>query len=110
MWLLKSKAWGPITAALEERETKISESIESAQRALAEAKQIQADNTKARREADQQAQTILREARETAEKMRAAEVDKTKESIQQLQESAKQEIEREKQKALIEVQSQVAEL
>lgn len=109
-WLLKSKAWGPIVSALEERETRIAESIQSADRALAEAKQIQADNTKARREADQQAQTILREARESAEKIRVAELDKTKESIQHLQETAKHEIEREKQKALTDLRSQVADL
>ena len=110
MWILKAKAWGPITAALEERETKIEQSIQSAERALAEAKQIQADNAKARREADQQAQVILREARESAEKIRTAEIDKTKESILHMQESAKQEIDREKQKALMDLQSQVADL
>ncbi|MCB0717723.1 MAG: F0F1 ATP synthase subunit B [Bacteroidetes bacterium] len=110
MWLLRSKAWGPITAALEEREQRIDESIKSADRALAEAKQIQADNMKARREAEQQAQTILREARESAEKIRTAELEKTKDSIQHLQENAKQEIEREKQKAMTDLRSQVAEL
>lgn len=110
MWLLKAKAWGPITAALEEREKRIEDSIQSADRALAEAKQIQADNMKARREADQQAQTILREARESADKIRTAEIDKTKQSILQMQETAKQEIDREKQKALLDLRAQVAEL
>ncbi len=108
--LLRKFAWGPITSALNERESKISESMEQAEKALAEAKQLQADNDKARREAEAQAQSILREAREEADRLRGEEVDKTRVQIQTMQESAQAEIEREKQSALDSLRQEVADL
>lgn len=108
--LLRKFAWGPITSALTQREATIAESIAQAEKALAEAKQLQADNTKARREAEAQAQAILREAREEAERLRGEEVDKTRSQIKQMQDSAQAEIEREKQSALDSLRAEVADL
>ena len=108
--LLGKFAWGPITSALEERENTIEESMTRAERALAEAKQLQADNEAARREAERQAQSILREAKEQAEAQRAADVDKTKAEIARLQEAARADIETQKQQALAELRSEVAAL
>ena len=108
--LLYAFAWKPIVDALQEREETIDGSIQRAEKALAEAKQIQADNEKARREAEKEAQRILREARETAEELRAEEVEKTRAKIQQMQEQAQAEIEREKQGALDELRDEVADL
>jgi F-type H+-transporting ATPase subunit b len=110
LYILWKYAWGPITNALEQREQNISESIQRAEKALAEAKQVQADNQKARREAEREAQRILREARESAEALREDEVDKTREKIRQMQEQAQAEIEREKQGALEELREEVADL
>lgn len=110
LFLLRRFAWGPITSALAEREQRIDESIKRADRALEEAKKIQADNLKARREAEQQAQSILREARESTERIRNEEIEKTRASVQQMQESARAEIEREKQGALNALRSEVADL
>jgi F-type H+-transporting ATPase subunit b len=110
LFVLKKFAWGPITSALTTREETIHESLAQAEKALAEAKQLQADNTKARREAEAQAQSILREAREEAERVRTEEVDKTRTQIQHLQESAQSEIEREKENALNSLRQEVADL
>ena len=110
MVLLSKYAWGPITAALKERESTIEDSITRAERALAEAKQLQADNDAARREAQAQAQTLLREARDEADALRASEVDKTKAAIAQMQETARADIAREKDQALAELRSEVAAL
>lgn len=110
LFMLRRFAWGPITTALTEREATITASMEQAEKALAEAKQLQADNTKARRESEAQAQAILREAREEAERLRGEEVDKTRTQIKQLQESAQAEIEREKQSALDSLRQEVADL
>lgn len=110
LFLLNKYAWGPITNALDERERTIDESIQRAERALADAKQIQADNEKARREAEQEGQRILREARETAERLRTEEVEKTRVQIRQMQQQAQAEIEREKQGALDELRTEVADL
>ena len=110
LFILNKYAWGPITNALGERERTIDESIQRAERALAEAKEIQADNEKARREAEQEGQRILREARDTAERLRTEEVEKTRDQIRQMQDQAKAEIEREKQGALNELRAEVADL
>lgn len=110
LFVLWKFAWGPITSALEEREHTIDASIQRAEKALADARQIQADNQKARREAEQEAQRILREAREAAERLRGEEVEKTRAQIRQMQEQAQAEIEREKQAALSELRSEVTDL
>ncbi len=108
--LLRRFAWGPIIKALDTRERKIEESMARAEQALAEARKIQADNDRARREAEQEAQRILREAREAAEHLRAEEVEKTRAQIRQIQEQAQAEIEREKQSALDALRAEVADL
>jgi len=108
--VLRKFAWGPITSALDTREKKIEESMERAERALSEARQIQADNDKARREADQAAQRVLREARDAAEQLRGEEVEKTRTQLRQMQDQARDEIEREKQTALDALRTEVADL
>ncbi|MGD8414663.1 MAG: F0F1 ATP synthase subunit B [Candidatus Latescibacterota bacterium] len=108
--LLRKYAWGPITSALETREKTIEESINRAEKALAEARQISEDNEKARREAEFEAQRVMREAREAAEALRAEEVGKTRDQVRQMQESAREEIEREKEGALNELRAEVARL
>ena len=110
LFLLSKYAWGPITAALAERETTIETSLTRAEKALAEAKQLAADNEKARRDAELQAQQILRDAREAADASRAEQVEKTRAQIRQMQATAEAEIEREKQQALAELRSEVADL
>jgi F-type H+-transporting ATPase subunit b len=103
-------AWGPITKALEQREETIDTSIKRAEKALAEARQIQADNEKARREAEQEAQRILREAREGAERLRTEEIEKTRARLSQMEAQALAEIEREKTGALQALRKEVADL
>lgn len=110
LFILKKFAWGPITSALTVREDTIRESMAQAENALAEARQLQADNTKARRAAEAQAQSIIREAREESERLRTEEVDRTRVQIHQMQESAQVEIEREKNSALNSLRQEVADL
>ncbi len=102
--------WEPITRALQQREEEIESSIQRAEQALAEAKEIQEENKEARRNAEQEAQRILREARESAEELREDEEAKTRRRIQQMKEQAQAEIEREKQAALQELRDEVADL
>ena len=108
--LLSKFAWKPITTALAEREETISSSLQRAEVALAEAARIQADNDRARREAEQEAQRILREARETADRLRSEDIEKTKTQIAQLQQQAQDEIERQKQGAIEALRAEVADL
>jgi F-type H+-transporting ATPase subunit b len=108
--LLRKFAWGPMMEAIAKRETTIEESINRAEKALEEARQISADNEKAKREAEAEAQRVMREAREAAEALRTEEVEKTRDQIKQMQESARLDIEREKEGALNELRTEVARL
>ncbi|MEM1043659.1 MAG: F0F1 ATP synthase subunit B [Bacteroidota bacterium] len=109
-FLLRKFAWPFILGGVQEREQTIEDSLASAQKALAEAKQLSADNEKARREGEAQAQQILREAREAAEALRTEQVEKTRAQIRTMQDQAQAEIEREKQQALAELRTEVADL
>lgn len=108
--VLRKYAWGPITTALADRERTIDTSIKRAEAALAEARQVQAGNQAALKEAEQEAQRILRDARETADRLRGEEIDKTRDQIRKLQAQAQEEIEQQKQRALDELRSEVADL
>ncbi len=108
--LLAKFAWKPIAQAMEARETNISSSLQRAEAALAEAARIQADNDRARRESEAEAQRVLRDAREAAEKIRADDIEKTRAQIAQLQAQAQADIERQKQGAIEELRSEVADL
>lgn len=108
--LLSKFAWGPITSALAERESTIEESITRAERANAEAQRLLADNESARREAEGQAQAILRDAREEAARQRDAAKAELKTELAAERERATADIQREKQQALAELRSEVAAL
>ena len=108
--LLGKFAWGPITSALEERERTIEDSMTRAERALAEAKQLQADNEAARREAEAQAQAILRDARDEAERQREAAKTELRTELAAERDRAAADIERQKDRALTELRSEVAAL
>jgi F-type H+-transporting ATPase subunit b len=110
LFILSKYAWKPITSALKEREQTIEESITRAERALDEAKRLQADTDAARREAERQAQAILREARDEVERVRTAEVDKTKAQLQAMQAQAQADLERQRQQAIADLRKEVARL
>jgi F-type H+-transporting ATPase subunit b len=100
----------PIMEALEGRETKIRESLEAAEVALAKAEAISKDNEKALRESESKAHQIRKEAMEDAERIRNERVAKAKDEAEQIIEHAKADIEQEKQSALEALRKEVANL
>ena len=110
MFLLGKFAWGPITAALEEREQTIEESITRAERANAEAQALLAQNDAARREAEGQAQKILADARAEADRQRERAKADLRDELAAERERAAADIERQKQQALSELRAEVAAL
>lgn len=99
-----------IMDALQERETRIKESLDSAEQALNRAEQISKDNEKALREAEQQAQKIRKEAIEEAEVLRAERIEKSKNEAEQMLTQARETIEQEKERAMMELRDEVARL
>lgn len=110
MLILGKFAWGPITSALDERETAIQTSIEASERARAEAEALLARNDEARRDAERQAQQILGDARTEAERQREAARADLRQELAAERERAAADIERQKQQALAELRSEVAAL
>jgi len=99
-----------IMKALSEREERIKESLESAEKALAKADEIAKDNKKALREAELKAKKIRDKAVEDAEIIRSERIEKAQEEADQLIAQAKQTIEQEKKKALNELRDEVSAL
>lgn len=110
VFLLSKLAWKPILDALQQRESSIKESIESAETALKKAEQISKDNEKAIREAEAFAQNVRKEAYNEAEAIRADRIEKTKDEAAKLLEQARASIEAEKKKALEDLRNEVADL
>ena len=108
--VLSKFAFPAIIESLRERETTIEEAITRAERANEEAQRLLAENDTARRDAEREAQAILRQAREDAEAARAAGVSETKAELAEMRDAARAEIEREKRQALAELRSEVATL
>jgi F-type H+-transporting ATPase subunit b len=110
IWGMGKYAVPHIVKALDDREKRIKESLESAELALAKAEKISRENDKALREAEIKAQQIRKEAIEEAELLRTERIDKSKQEAAKILEDAKSTIEKEKQRALIELRNEVAEL
>lgn len=110
LWIMGKYAVPVIMDALQEREGRIKDSLESAEKALARAEKISRDNEKALRKAEQKAQQIRKEAIEEAEMLRAERIEKSREEANQMIAQAKQTIEQEKKHALIELRDEVARL
>ncbi len=108
--VLRKFAWGPITEALEERETTIEKSIARAEEANAKAERLLSDNEAARRDAERQAQTILADARTEADRQREAAKADLRTELASERERATAEIDRQKQQALSELRAEVAAL
>lgn len=108
LWAMNKYAVPLIMDSLSEREDRIKESLESAEKALARAEQISQDNEKALREAEIKAQKIRKEAIEDAEMLRAERIEKSKEEAAQILEQARNTIEQEKKRALLELREEVA--
>ncbi|MBS1912538.1 MAG: F0F1 ATP synthase subunit B [Bacteroidetes bacterium] len=108
--LLRVFAWKPILSALSNREKTISDALNRAETAQAEADRVLAENKKAMQRAEEDAQRVLRESREYAERMQAEATQKAQDEGRRILDQAKQEIERNKQQALNEMRAEVANL
>ncbi len=110
LYLMGKFAVPPIMNALDNREKRIKDSLESAEKALTKAEEISRDNEKALKEAEVQAQKIRKQALEDAEILRAEKIEKAKTDAAKMLEDARSTIEQEKKSALLELRNEVAEL
>ena len=110
MWLLRTFLYEPVLNMLEQRKEKIRESLNAAEKARAEASTRSAENEKIIADARRQAQDIIRQAQERAQRSEAEMVAKARNEANALKERAKGEIEQERQQALSSLRKEVAQL
>ena len=106
--LLSKMAWKPILSSLKERETSIQLALDSAEKAKIEMASLKSDNEKLFKEAREERDKILRDAREAGGRLHdQAQVD-AKKNADRIIEDAKAVINTEKAAALRDVKAQVA--
>ena len=108
--LLRKFAWKPILSALDERENGIKDALTSAENAKKEMQNIQADNERILKEARAERDEMMKDAREIKESMLTEAKDEAKAEAAKIIVQAQATIQSEKQKAITELKTQVAEL
>ena len=110
LFLLRKYAWKPILNSVINREESIREGLESAEKAKEQMRQLKEDNKVLLAEARMEREQIVKEAREAKDKMISEAKDKAKEEGAKMIEAAKAAIQAERNAAVNELKSQVAEL
>lgn len=110
IFVISKFAWKPVLAALNEREENIRTSLQSAEKALAQAQDVARKNEETLRQAEADAQKIRRTAIEDAEALRADRAEKAKAEAERMIEEARKAIAAEQKLAMQALRKEVAEL
>src|SRR4051794_26464836 len=110
LFVLRKYAWPAITEALDKRQRAIEESIETAERARAEAAGLLEEYRERLKEARGQADEIVARARKAAEVHERESVEEAKGRREELLEQTRRDIEAETRRAIQEIRSEVADL
>jgi F-type H+-transporting ATPase subunit b len=108
--ILRAKAWKPLVQALTEREEKIRTALLDAERAQAEAQRLLEENKRQLAKAEEESQRVIKQGRELGDKLKAEIVEKANAGARTMIEQAKDEIRREKEAALTQLRTEVADL
>jgi len=109
-FLLKKMAWGPILKSLEERSQGIENALNEAERARQEMSKLQAGNEQLLREARDERDRILVEAKALKDSIVSEARNKATEESTRIIEAARMEIDNQKKAAITELKNQVATL
>jgi F-type H+-transporting ATPase subunit b len=102
--------WGPLLKIVEERERTVHEAVEGAHKAKAESEALLNQHRELLREATREREEIVKRARAEADQVKADLTARAKAEGDQLVQRAKEQIEREKSRAILELRAQVGEL
>lgn len=108
--LLRKYAWGPIVNMMKEREEKIANEIDTAEKSRKDAENYLEEQRKEVERARDEAQSIIETARKTSESQGEEIVKKARLEAERLKESALSDISREKEQAVAELREQVGSL
>jgi F-type H+-transporting ATPase subunit b len=109
-FVLKKYAFGPIQSTIDERRNRIRESVEEAERARTEARQLLEEHRALIGQAKGEAAEILAEARKVADSQRERAREEVEADRQRRLEETRKQIEAETVRALEQIRSEVAEL
>jgi F-type H+-transporting ATPase subunit b len=109
-FVLRRYAFGPIQTAIDARRERIRQSIEEADRARDEARNLLEEHRKLVGRAKQEAEEILAEGRKVADSLRERVREETEADRQRRLEETKRQIEAETQRSLEQIRAEVADL
>jgi F-type H+-transporting ATPase subunit b len=110
LFILRATAWKPLLAALTAREEHILSSLREAQETQQKAQQLLEEHRKQLALAEAQSQRIIKEGRDMADRLKTEILEKAQGSAAFMVTQAKDEIRREKETALMQLRSEVADL
>lgn len=108
--ILKKFAWKPLLDALNKREQSVKDSLERAEQAKNDAEKILEENRKQLEHAEKEGRRILNESRSLAEKLKDDLIEKANLQSRKMIELAKQEIDRDKEAAMVQLRGEIANL
>jgi F-type H+-transporting ATPase subunit b len=109
-FVLAKFAWGPILQLIEEREKSVKEAVEGAERSAAEAKDLLEKHKQMLREAGREREEIIKKALKEADSLKTDLQTRARAESEAMIGRAKEQVEREKQLAILELRQQVADL
>lgn len=110
LFLLKKFAWKPILSALDEREKGIADSLASAEKVRNEMSNMKSEHEQLLNQAREERTLLLKEAKETKEKIVNEAKDAAKEEANKIMVEARQQIEFQKNAAIVDVKNQIGSL
>jgi F-type H+-transporting ATPase subunit b len=110
LFLISRFAFGPINQILESRRVRIEQGLKDAEQARRDRENAENERAAALQEARREANEILARAQKIAQETRDADIAATKADLERIRERAAAEIEAEKQRAITELRTEVADL
>ncbi|MEX1132016.1 MAG: F0F1 ATP synthase subunit B [Flavobacteriales bacterium] len=110
LFILRKFAWKPILGALSEREQTIEDALNEAKKAREEIAAMNARNADLMREAREEREVLLKEARDIRDKEIALAKERAKVEADAMLARARTDIQNEKNAAIVEMKNQLAEL
>ncbi len=108
--VLRKFAWGPLLAALDEREQNIKEALEQVQKTQRETELVLAENQRRTDEGFKKAEEIVQQARQEAEQMRQKMLEEAKAESRRVTEQGLRRIEAEQRAAMEEIRKVAGDL
>lgn len=109
-FVLTKFGWGPLLHLIEEREKSVREAVEGAEKANAEAQSLLEKHKELLREAGRERDEIVKRALKDADQLKADLHAQARSESEQMIQRAKEQIEREKGQAVLELRAQVADI